>query len=216
MDLAADYYLAQFRLANMFGRGAIIFDTLQGASGERAATYLLAQRREKLLPAQARKVIAALMRAAAEQEDAATIIARDAAYWDATRGWHQRLETAWLKLFGQKSVHATLIEGHRREQSTRSSLLMTDLGVRLFQQEHGRQPENINELVPRYLPAVPLDPFAPVPRPVRYRAETGNFAVYSVGHDGQDNGGHFANEHDYWWYWRSAGYDYDLDLPTRP
>ena len=40
------------------------------------------------------------------------------------------------------------------------------LAIRLYQLEHGRRPKTLDELVPAYLDAVPLDPFAPDNRTV--------------------------------------------------
>ena len=43
------------------------------------------------------------------------------------------------------------------------------------------------ELVPAWLPAVPLDPFSN--RPLVYRITTNSFLLYSVGPDGKDDQG---------------------------
>ena len=40
---------------------------------------------------------------------------------------------------------------------TRRSLLRVCLALRVFHEEHGRLPENLDELVPAYLPEVPID-----------------------------------------------------------
>lgn len=90
------------------------------------------------------------------------------------------------------------------------------LAIRLYRADHaGRWPESLGDLVPAYLPSVPIDPFAAGGKPLRYlpnalgweippalaAAEssyvpapgTGPFlggpAVYSVGADGIDDGG---------------------------
>jgi hypothetical protein len=56
-----------------------------------------------------------------------------------------------------------------------------------FRQARQRWPENLNELVPAYLSAVPRDPFDG--QPMRYRRMADGVIVYSVGPDGKDNGG---------------------------
>lgn len=72
-------------------------------------------------------------------------------------------------------------------------LALTDLAVRRFQLAQGRAPENLDQLVPKYLPRVPTDPFDG--RPLRYRMTAdGTFTIYSVGHDGVDDGGNPAPE----------------------
>ncbi len=57
-----------------------------------------------------------------------------------------------------------------------------------YRTEHGRYPDKLEELVPRYLTRVPADPFAPG-KPCRYRRRGADFVLYSVGPDCQDNGG---------------------------
>jgi hypothetical protein len=51
----------------------------------------------------------------------------------------------------------------------------------------GKVPERLEELVPRYLPAVPSDPFDG--NPLRYRRTEPGYCLYSISEDGQDNGG---------------------------
>ncbi|MBN1511899.1 MAG: hypothetical protein JXB13_07780 [Phycisphaerae bacterium] len=63
------------------------------------------------------------------------------------------------------------------------------VAIRLFELDHGRRPDSLDELVPRYLPAVPLDPFAPDGAAIRYRPDATPALLYSVGVDGTDNMG---------------------------
>ncbi len=51
----------------------------------------------------------------------------------------------------------------------------------LYRREHGQFPNNLEALVPRYLPAVPKDPFDG--QPLRYRCENGALRIWSVGSD---------------------------------
>ncbi|GMU84305.1 MAG: hypothetical protein AMXMBFR47_41750 [Planctomycetota bacterium] len=68
-------------------------------------------------------------------------------------------------------------------------LAATALAIRLFQVDHGRRPEHLAELIPDYLPAVPIDPFRSDSGPIGYRLEKGRSRLYSVGSDGKDDGG---------------------------
>jgi hypothetical protein len=65
----------------------------------------------------------------------------------------------------------------------------TVLAIRQFQQAEKHPPNTLEELVPRWLPAVPRDPFDD--KPLRYRVNTadGTWIVYSVGPDQKDDGG---------------------------
>lgn len=61
------------------------------------------------------------------------------------------------------------------------------LAIERFRLAHGKLPEKIDEIVPRFLPAVPLDPFDG--RPLRYHRLAKGYVVYSVGGDCHDDGG---------------------------
>ena len=73
---------------------------------------------------------------------------------------------------------------------TQFDLAITALAVERYRLAQGQLPESLTELVPAFLPAVPKDYFSPAGGPIRYRPETGgNFVVYSVGGDMDDDGG---------------------------
>ncbi|WP_428938621.1 hypothetical protein [Fontivita pretiosa] len=64
------------------------------------------------------------------------------------------------------------------------------VACRLYQVDHaGRWPEKLEDLVPDYLPDVPVDPFSQTGQPLKYLlARNGTRPiVYSVGEDGKDN-----------------------------
>ncbi len=67
----------------------------------------------------------------------------------------------------------------------------TALAVAGHRLETGDYPASLDDLVPRWLEAVPADIFAPDPdgHPIRYRLEPQRVVVYSVGRNGVDNGG---------------------------
>lgn len=61
------------------------------------------------------------------------------------------------------------------------------IAVERFRREKGRLPEKLEELVPKFLPQVPIDPFDG--QPLRYVVRNDEYIIYSVGKDGADNGG---------------------------
>ncbi len=69
-----------------------------------------------------------------------------------------------------------------------SRLLATMLALRAFKVEHGNYPATLNELTPKYLSRVPMDPFADN-QSLRYKATGIEYSLYSVGYDGVDDGG---------------------------
>ncbi len=66
--------------------------------------------------------------------------------------------------------------------------LKTLLALQLYRVDHGDFPQHLNELVPRYLPSLPADPFSGDGDFV-YINQDGRVALYSVGPDGIDGGG---------------------------
>lgn len=66
------------------------------------------------------------------------------------------------------------------------------IALRLYELDHGRRPETLDALVPDYLAAIPVDPFADPPAPLRYAPANNPPVIYSVNSDGKDDGGKFA------------------------
>jgi len=101
--------------------------------------------------------------------------------------------------------HERLFLLHFRSLASRH-LAGTALAIRLYQVDHGHRPSTLVELVPEYLPEVPLDPFAGDGSAIRYLPRVRPALLYSVGPNGVDDGGKFA--------FRSGGIDWDqLDMP---
>ncbi|RIK62311.1 MAG: hypothetical protein DCC65_17695 [Planctomycetota bacterium] len=61
------------------------------------------------------------------------------------------------------------------------------LACERFRLAHGRWPAHLGELVPEYLDVVPLDPFDE--KPIRYVVIPEGARTWSIGEDGEDNGG---------------------------
>jgi hypothetical protein len=71
---------------------------------------------------------------------------------------------------------------------TAKRLLVTAIALKRYHLQHGTYPASLNEMVPNYLKEVPMDPMDG--KPLRYRLRPdGDFLLYSVGEDGEDNGG---------------------------
>jgi hypothetical protein len=73
------------------------------------------------------------------------------------------------------------------ESFARARVAETALAVERFRRESGRLPQQLIELVPRFLTAVPADPFDGAS--LRYHPLSKGYVVYSIGPDGRDDGG---------------------------
>ncbi len=63
-----------------------------------------------------------------------------------------------------------------------------------YREKQGRYPESLGELVPRYLPTMPLD--YSTGGPLRYKLKDGKPLLYGLGLDGKDDGGVRGDEKD--------------------
>jgi hypothetical protein len=75
---------------------------------------------------------------------------------------------------------------HLRQQALLRSALAA-LAAERFRRDNGHWPAVLADLTPRYLEQAPVDPFDA--QPLRLRALPDGIVVYSVGYDGQDDGG---------------------------
>jgi len=66
----------------------------------------------------------------------------------------------------------------------------TAMAFRLYKLDHGDLPSNLAELLPDYLPDLPLDPFADG-KPIGYRPDAEPPFLYSIFKDGIDQGGQY-------------------------
>lgn len=69
---------------------------------------------------------------------------------------------------------------------TFSTLVMTMLALRAFRMEHGYYPAHLQDLVPKYLTKVPVDPFDGIAT-LRYQINRQRYQLWSIGPDGVDN-----------------------------
>jgi hypothetical protein len=81
-----------------------------------------------------------------------------------------------------RRVEFALLRGHADLRCARAAL-----AAERYRRSHGDWPQSLADLVPRFLPTVPLDPFDG--KPLRYRKTDHGAIVYSVGEDGCDDGG---------------------------
>lgn len=74
---------------------------------------------------------------------------------------------------------------------TRRRMAATALAIRLHVLDHGQRPPSLDSLVPEYLPAAPMDPFAADGRLLGYLRDAPQPLLYSVGLNGIDDHGAF-------------------------
>lgn len=73
---------------------------------------------------------------------------------------------------------------HQRQHA---DAVLVAIALELYRRDHEAYPDDLALLVPRQLPVTPMDMFTG--RPLRYKLANGRPLVYSVGVDGDDDGG---------------------------
>jgi hypothetical protein len=216
-ERACTLSLTNVHLGLMLQRGGTVVEFLIGVAVQSIANHRLIAIRRELSPDQSRRLIAAWQHALEEQEPLSSIIDRDRAIAERAYGWAARLANI-VDWSGLPEIYFGADESQLRRDTT-VRLLQTDSALRLYQQDHGDSlPTSLADLVPKYLPQIPIDSYSQ--SPLIYRATNEGFVLYSVGHDKTDDGGKFGNVQTY--YGRDAlqnllrGYDYDLETTTRP
>ena len=74
--------------------------------------------------------------------------------------WSNKKESIWLVRTKHSDVCATGITGLRR--------VIVAAAVRAFTLEHGKLPDQLQDLVPEYLDEIPIDPFDKDSKPIQY------------------------------------------------
>ena len=86
-----------------------------------------------------------------------------------------------------KDIYLSVIQKLGRVEASRR-LLVTAIALKRYQLGHSAWPESLGQLVPHYLPQIPIDFMDG--GALRYKTTTnGGFLLYSVGSDGIDGGG---------------------------
>lgn len=189
-------------------------EALVGVALESVSTGFLTTIRQDLTLDERKQVTHQLQAVAARRESQELFLARNRTYDARIPSWRDRLYDAARRV--QKipgSMDEVWPDVCRRRDAT-IALLQADLAIRAYRQHHGDWPRTLADLVPDYLPEVPVDPFTHSSS-LRYRAEgDGGFTLYSVGPDGCEDGGKFGNRIGI--FSGCAGFDFDLDTLTRP
>ena len=98
-------------------------------------------------------------------------------------------EPVELHAFLSKSISVHAGAGQRVMMfETARQIVITAIALKRYQLQHGQWPDQLAELVPQYLPAVPQDALTGHPLPY-HRKLDGTLLLYSAGNDGVDNGG---------------------------
>lgn len=107
---------------------------------------------------------------------------------DQRRDWQTHLRLMLTEWSGDDPYHRDPRSDYWRLREIAELRLLTVLvALQAFVLEHGQPPDSIEELVPSYLTAIPLDPLGT--GPLRYIRDRTTYKAYSYGADRDDDGG---------------------------
>lgn len=216
-DEWSKYALAWTRYANYSQRGALATEAWQGYAMETGGHIWLARYQDRLSPQCREEILAALRALDAAREPLSVMLDREAAWCERHERWRSRIQRVVLN---KEDRSVDLIVRTRDMPSARSMhdrclviarLNMTEMAIEMYRQENARVPLDLRELVPRYLSAVPLDPHSG--QPLVYRRTDDEYLLYSVGPDGEDDGGSVAGL-EFQYQLGRYGYDGDIVLKS--
>lgn len=190
-DEAIDYSLDCLLLGKQIQHGGLGLDWTVGFTIDQLGREPLCRMHNNLSAQQCRRVITALLEIEKDRELLADAMRRDKAMERCTDGWQIDFYYAAKMLVGEHEddYYETRLReiGNRHVVLTR--LLMVELAIRAYRLEHRALPINLDNLVSEYLPGEPRDPFAEGEKPLIYRLADEGYLLYSVGHNGRDDGG---------------------------
>ena len=211
-DAAMPYVMAQLQMGDNLHREGFVMHRWAGASG----MMRMAALRNDVSTDHARQVLTLLRRFERDQEPFDMTLQREQAWEHREQNWRSRLKRLDGSTRGgvgnlSKMQIRSLREGDHFSPIL-PRLLATEVALRLFNEDHGRLPRNLDELVPRYLDSVPIDPFSD--KPLIYRTKDDKFQLYTVWSNGLDEGGK-TGKGDAEERAKRLPVDYDLDTAVR-
>jgi hypothetical protein len=197
-------------------RGGLMIDDLVGCACAGIGAAGVFEIKEHLDGKQCTETISAIEELLAALEPVAEFEHRDCVWVQQAMGWIGRIE----QLLDHEDESLLSYRTARRRELAKCRLLMAELAVTAFRKEQGRLPDDVQELVPDALPAMPLDPFSPTGETLRYKRTGDECILYSVGSNGIDEGGRPPDDRNAPDFWDSGdlrlGVEFkpQLQLPT--
>jgi len=187
-DLAARDYLDMIHLANLSSLGGLtieesVANAIAGAAQGELVAYL-----EQFDPPTLREIAYTIELLDGSHEPLETLQARDDFHTAIISGWLERLVNLPSQQ-GRGSVNSATATSRDRCDA-RLRLTALEAAIRAYALERGSPPDSLAALVPQYLTALPLDPFCQhEDATFVYRRDGDRYLLYSLGHDGYDDGG---------------------------
>lgn len=197
-DEACQSLLDAVRMGNPMCQGGLVVDQLVADAIESVGVSELLPLLEKVDDDTLSELGRELERLLEGREPVDKVVAREQRHAMSWAGWTGRFDL-WLHdrhlggLFGFSAP--VEMQTIRARRDARLKLLIVEVALHRYKLAHGALPDSLDELVPDYLASVPTDPFSD--GPLRYHRTDTGYVVYSVGPNGDDDGGAAPQGDDY-------------------
>jgi len=183
---AAQSYMDAIHLGNEASRGGFIINRLSGIACEALGDSHLVKLVPKLSSDEAVPISAELEKIDRDGVTWAEVLRNENRFarYQLGKGFNPFL---WVMTRWQVRRSRRVAEMRHKRIEAHVRLLTAELAVRCYRSDQGRAPSSLEQLVPKYLQRVPLDPFSG--RPMLYHPQGTNWLLYSLGEDGMDDGG---------------------------
>ncbi|MCX7424248.1 MAG: hypothetical protein NTW96_01205 [Planctomycetia bacterium] len=194
-EAASDRYLDTLRLGDAYARGGLVLHWLVGSAVQSIGLFGVHERIDSMTASLRRDWIGRLPALEAQFESMDACSERDDIWSNHAYGWQGRLIHVLTDDPGESEMWA---QCEIRRQALHR-LLIVELALANYRDEHGTHPRALADLVPEHLERLPDDPFSG--KPLVYRLTDEGFRLYSVGPNGVDDGGKsFEDDGDDEWF----------------
>jgi hypothetical protein len=177
------------RIGDASSHNGILLNYLVGIAVVGIGQYNLYPTIAHLNVDESHQVLDALQHFDQNQEPIEGVLHRDRIYDENYLGWYGHLLTIISDFDNSRfDSHSAVLHTYARA-NTMTRLLSIELALHEYHLRNNAYPDHLDELVPKYLPAVPIDPYSPTGEPMRYEKTAEGPLAYSVGTDGDDDGG---------------------------
>jgi hypothetical protein len=188
-DDAVHSYVDLIRLGAALSRRVPMIAYLASIAVESTGLHHLRDVRANLSPEQCRRAIELLEESDRNRVRAPDVALCETQFMNANTRKMGILASISMKVSGMGAraiaQNVSILERSENRQNAARRLLLADLAIRVYHQEHGQDPPDLNALVPTILKAVPIDPYTN--RPLRYQKRGDAGIVYSTGPDRDDD-----------------------------
>jgi hypothetical protein len=174
MPDAIHYFTNIIRLGRAAGRGGLLIDRLADCALGGFGIEQFHNLTRSLDAAQCRMAIKALAAEDKDREPFDDVWQREQVWVARALGWSGRL---YVFIEQDRESMRPFCERVSKRVRAELRIAMTELAVQAYWREHDALPDRLSQLVPDYLPAVPVDPLTD--QPPAYEVNEQGFLLYS-------------------------------------